>query len=150
MPIHLTNANKCKIYKFYHPKMILHQPIQNIIENIIFLIKIQLLILPNDFYNVSQHNYTQLTECFQYWYISMLRASLWWSNSYDCPEDKNKVEIIFVHCCTHKLNLVLGDSVHSCANVKSFFRFLKQIYMFLLGHMPSLKLFETMQVEKMK
>lgn len=59
---------------------------------------------------------------------------------------KNDVpEAIFVHCCAHNLNLALVDSINVCADVKSFFGTLEQIYVYITESLPRLKLFEEVQ-----
>ena len=54
-------------------------------------------------------------------------------------------EIILVHCYTHNFNLALVDSVNACAEVKSFFGILEQIYVYVTESLPQLKLFEEIK-----
>lgn len=54
-------------------------------------------------------------------------------------------EAIYVHCCAHKLNLALVDSVNSCVAVKLFFGTLEKIYVFITESFPRLKCFQDIQ-----
>lgn len=53
----------------------------------------------------------------------------------------------YVHCCAHKLNLVLADACSSVTEVTIFFGNIEKIYTFITSSQPRLVMFEKVQAE---
>ena len=58
---------------------------------------------------------------------------------------ENSPQAIYVHCCAHKLNLALIDSVTASSEIKLFFGTLEQLYGFITESLPRLNIFEDFQ-----